>query len=162
LEQDTGIALLALFTAVLSAYLTRVHNRLAVKPYLRFDFHYLEDNVYTIEFINCGLGPAILKSMTIIYKGDTFNVNNKEWFLQIYNRIVEENKELKSIDYKYNVFVINDVFSPNEKKCILEFSAKNPALFSLFFKILIPNINIDIRYTSVYKDRLKLLVSNPL
>lgn len=109
MHQDTGIALLALFTAVLSAYLTRVHNRLSVRPYLRLD-HDFENGIKRIFFKNSGLGPAILKSIRVKYKNEIMDCSVEDWGKNLPGLISEEYKKNQTNRYKIYPSLYKDIF----------------------------------------------------
>lgn len=61
------ISILALIATGWQGYLTRVHNRLSVRPQLE-GHSYMEDGIYSLTIRNDGLGPAILTHARVYYR----------------------------------------------------------------------------------------------
>ncbi|MBH2037302.1 MAG: hypothetical protein I8H73_30940 [Pseudomonadales bacterium] len=63
-----GISVLALIATGWQGHLSRVHNRLSVRPQLEGHSH-MEDGIYSLTIQNDGLGPAILTHARVYYRG---------------------------------------------------------------------------------------------
>ncbi|AYF88610.1 hypothetical protein D6Z43_16170 [Pseudomonas sp. DY-1] len=63
-----AISILALFATLWQAHLARAHNKLSVRPQLEGHSHW-EDNFYSLEVRNDGLGPAIITEARVYRHG---------------------------------------------------------------------------------------------
>lgn len=62
-----GISILALIATGWQGHLTRVHNRLSVRPQLEGHGH-MEDGIYSLTIRNDGLGPALLTHARVYHR----------------------------------------------------------------------------------------------
>jgi hypothetical protein len=71
----------ALIISFWQGYLTRKHNKLSVKPHLVFWANYFADSGETGVFIkNYGIGPAVIKKISIFIDGEIFIENDQNDF----------------------------------------------------------------------------------
>lgn len=67
---SSAIALCALGLTIWQAYVTRLHNKLSVTPYLTTWTHIELDRFhYTVEILNNGIGPALIKNFQVFLDG---------------------------------------------------------------------------------------------
>ena len=76
------IACMALFVAVWQGYATRKHNRLSIKPILHTSLDFSEGKV-SLRVKNCGVGPAIIKTIQVNFHNELFDGSKIEWALKI-------------------------------------------------------------------------------
>ncbi len=67
-----SIALLAMGATFWQAWLARRHNRLSVRPHLDYVLDQYPDKPVTLIVVNNGLGPAIVRQMSIAMQGATY------------------------------------------------------------------------------------------
>ena len=82
------IAICALFATLYQAYLSRVHNRLSVKPHLVATKVFFIGQPASISINNHGLGPAIITNLSLCYEDKVYQLNNDDSFksfLDIFN-----------------------------------------------------------------------------
>ncbi|MGB7814820.1 MAG: hypothetical protein WBL28_00545 [Methylotenera sp.] len=69
-NSSSVIAICALALTIWQAYITRQHNKLSVAPYLTTWSHADVDNgFYSIEIMNNGIGPALIKTFLVYIDG---------------------------------------------------------------------------------------------
>ncbi|CAG1021695.1 hypothetical protein DOJK_01178 [Patescibacteria group bacterium] len=84
-EMCTGIAssviaICALILSVWQGYLTRLHNRISVKPHLTtWSYDYIPGKgLCSIDLINNGIGPAVIKKFIIKVDGEVIKGEKSE------------------------------------------------------------------------------------
>lgn len=67
------VAVCAVVVSVWQVRISQEHNRLSVMPYLNFFSGWQSDSTWTLTLMNEGIGPAIVKSTTLTYKGKSYS-----------------------------------------------------------------------------------------
>lgn len=129
--------------------LTKVHNRLIVKPLFCFERH-LSDDKKTIYYklVNTGFGPAILKTLEYSYNNTTYS--------NIFKIIIKEASDIyyNGVKRKKIEFVtLNDEPSIKEKGEIFLYkiplnTERNVIQLEHFLK----KVKATIKYSSLYDD----------
>lgn len=86
------ISLLTLIIFIYQTNIMRQQSRLSVTPRLSFNQQETtNDSIYTYRnnMINKGLGPAIVESVTIIYKGERIDMRFSDFFEKYFPRFPE-------------------------------------------------------------------------
>lgn len=149
------IAGLAFFVSWRVMYLTRKHNKLALKPYLifRVDTNHLKGKV-KLYIANKGLGPCIFDDFEIKYKG-----NGYKQMSDVFNHIMGEfNYTLKDFDSTYRVFVYplkGYALTPNEEKTLVKYQLKEKGKsVNLKFYESIKKIEFNYKHRDYYDQTL--------
>ncbi len=66
------IAVCAVVVSVWQVQISQKHNRLSVMPYLNHLSGWASDSTWRLNIMNEGIGPAIIKSTELKYKGNTY------------------------------------------------------------------------------------------
>ncbi|OEK04190.1 hypothetical protein [Roseivirga misakiensis] len=66
------IAVCAVVVSVWQVSIAQRHNRLSVRPYLNFFSGWATEDTWALKLQNEGIGPAIIKSVSLTYKGETY------------------------------------------------------------------------------------------
>jgi len=152
------ISLLALVATVYHGVATRNHFHLSIKPQLSVDFGIIpNENLFHITITNQGLGPAIIKTFSIIEEGKEIHPDNPSSFIDI---IEKQSKNLINHS-EVNLPHINESLIPNKAITLIKLTL-NPMAQKEFgtyatLKQLIP-FEIKIEYESMYgeKDSLEI------
>ncbi|MDQ1772353.1 hypothetical protein GQR60_17115 [Labilibaculum sp. A4] len=142
------IAILALGLTIWQGSVTRKHNRLTVKPSLIFFDNFLSDNHQKGLFIiNNGVGPAIIKELTIIVNEKSVRIdNNKDDY-----RSVMQNLDLTSDKILYKV-IPTGLYIPAQKNepflWAVNDNYRDPVIVKGF-----DALNYIIHYESVYGEK---------
>lgn len=142
----TGVvALAALVVAVWQGFLTRKHNRLSVKPLLRFDC-YAARGPIEIVLTNKGTGPAILKSLTI-QVGSTVVGGDRHDRIQSALR-------LAGIRNRCRCYTPEDdeVFAANEPKTLMAFTEFTDADDRRAVMDALCNFTFRASFVSIYRE----------
>jgi len=152
------ISVLAIVIAVLSASLSREHNKLSVRPLLfisRFNF---PDERVSLVIENGGTGPAIIESISIKIGNNTYNANSFTWTIEVMPllkslKIIPE--ELDSIPL--DVLSVNEMFvlGTNNKMFMLK-AQPNSKTDYLYAVKVINAIHVNVKYRSIYKEHFSL------
>jgi hypothetical protein len=160
MQLDLIVAILALVTAVLSAYATRVHNRLSVKPLLNISLDFSEGKV-GLKVKNCGVGPAIIKTIQVRFQNELFDGSKMDWGVKIGNEykavLSKENKSelLTEMDKTfYSIYMPGDIITANESYYLYESmdNVTNNEVLALLYLLLL-DVGLKITYTSIYNEK---------
>ena len=148
------ISLLTLIIFVRQTNIIEKQSRLSAMPYLMISTSEVgAENKYSFKLINYGVGPAILDSTVIYYKGKTFDQEFVD-FLK---------SEIKAMD---SVPVLNHAtlgrghaIPAGGERNILTVGGNEKA-FTTFFKVLEEvysnDFNFEIYYRSIYDDKWRI------
>lgn len=126
------IALSALVVSVMQTRIQHNHNKLTVKPYLHYSLEQnFDDDIASVYIVNDGFGPAIVESITFMYKNKSYNS------LEDYLKASGEIKNRRG-SYNYNK---NSVFKSNQKNLLVELKGMSHR-----------NVNVEINYKSIYEE----------
>jgi len=123
---------------------TRKYNRLSVKPQLNISFNMLEGKVRVI-IKNCGVGPAVIKTIQVKFQNEFFDGCKMEWGIKIGDEFAAllNNENIGDLlqsnsDVIYSVYVPGDVLSANESYNLLEFkgNVRNDKALALVYLLL--------------------------
>gem|GEM_PF-1172909 len=138
-----GVVAIAVCAVVVSIWQTRIsqqHNRLSVMPYLDFFSGWTSDSTWRLDLMNEGIGPAIIKSTELTYKGKVYS----HW------DAVLEAANLKGERVNSTNIGVDSPFKIDKEIVFLEIKndPSNPKTFG---------IDILIKYTSIYGGEIQEL-----
>lgn len=90
------VALCALFLSLYQATMTRYHNRLSVRPKLISQYSYTAEIGkagplnYKMTLMNCGIGPAIVKELKVLFDGKVTPFYTRADQLSVFDRILPD------------------------------------------------------------------------
>ena len=157
IQADTIIAGASIFVAACALGVTiwqssvmRKHNRLSVKPALNIienRHHDKEQAIVHIEYYlgNFGVGPAIIKDFILIYNDKEISRNNHTSYDAFMNK-----QENKFMNVSREWIAPNMIMSANQKITLLKFTYDNKTESDA--EELIKNINVLVKYYSIYED----------
>ncbi len=138
------ISLLALGATLWQGHLSRTHNKLSVRPELEGHSSW-QDDLYSLEVRNDGLGPAIIKAARIYYKGNLVNSEGPQAIVDAFQPV--EGCELLRHEFFYTPFVL-----PAGSK-ISVFTVKYSDKIEDIESYLGGMLCLEIDYESAYKER---------
>jgi hypothetical protein len=147
------ISVIALCISLLAIILTRVHNRLSVRPFLNIvNTVDKENGIFTSEVTNNGLGPAVIeKPVSIMY-------NNKK-YEEIKDVFYDVNQGgwLNDIDWNKNLHLNFDkdiklTIPVNGKISIYNIHLKNKDSYNAVRNILF-KLELNLEYKDVYNKK---------
>jgi len=128
-----GIALLALVVSIFQTRLQQRHNKLSVKPLLDYSLQQnFVDSTLTVNIINRGFGPAIIKEIRFEEDGDTYH-SLEDYLLA--------SGEIKNRRGSFN-YQKNAVFSSEDIKLLLVLKGMH-----------IRNVQVQIVFESIYEEQ---------
>ncbi|MGB2833314.1 MAG: hypothetical protein WBC07_10210 [Methylotenera sp.] len=150
-NSNTIIAISALVLTVWQGYITRQHNKLSVVPYLTTWSHADGENgFYSIEIMNNGIGPALIKAFQVFVDGIEIKGNESE--------LVDKATKKLFGDFEYqsaNCFLSSGYMMAEKNKHEI-FSIKfigQRKLNYQEYKQTIERARLVIEYESIYKDK---------
>lgn len=152
-----AISLMTLVTFVYQTQLMERQSRLSVLPYLSIATSYNPSlPSFSIRLENLGVGPAVLVSRSIIYKGKTYNMDIDEFFLQ-------EIPAFKDIAFlSYTSLDTGDVLPAGTSEVVLgandSLSTVN-LLMEMVFELQEEGLDYEIVYKSIYEEEWKITSS---
>lgn len=142
------IAISALVLTVWQAYITRQHNKLSVSPYLTTWSHTDGGNGhYSIEIMNNGIGPALIKAFQVFVDGVEIKGNESE--------LVEKATQKLFGGYEYqsaNCFSFHWAEKNKHKVFSIKFIGQRKLNYQEY-KQTIERARLVIEYESIYKDK---------
>ncbi len=143
------IAIIALAVSVWQGIVTREHNRLSMTPNLVAIPHMKKAyDFYGISIDNNGVGPAILKNITVTYEGKTYNAVDKNEMEKLVAGLKLTFSSLHIGHFERGMFVA--------KKDSIHFFGGNPDDLGEYNQIrirkIVERISIKIEYYSIYKE----------
>jgi len=153
------VAFSAMFISVLTLYifirqtnLIETQNHLSTMPYLLFDASQNgEENIFSIDLVNYGVGPVIIENMRIFYKGESYEMGTVEFFQK---NIPEMERDSINV-MNYSSIRQGIAIPANGRRNIVTIggSEKNYRDFlKIFSKIQGEGFNYQIKYKSIYND----------
>ena len=145
------IAISALVLTVWQAYITRQHNKLTVAPYLTTWSQADDENgFYSIEIMNNGIGPALIKAFQVFVDGVEIKGPDSE--------LVDKATKRLFGGYNYqtaNCFLSSGYMMGEKNKheifCI-KFTGQRKLNYQEY-KQTIERARLVIEYESIYKDK---------
>lgn len=145
------IAICALALTIWQGYITSRHNKLSVAPYLTTWVSADGDSgVYSIEIVNNGIGPALIKAFRIFVDGIEIKGSESE--------LVENATKMLFGNYEYqssNCFLTNGYMMADKNKhevFSIKFIGQRKPNFQEY-KQTIERARLVIEYESIYKDK---------
>ncbi|WP_144180454.1 MULTISPECIES: hypothetical protein [unclassified Pseudomonas] len=138
------VALCALGASLYQAYLSRLHNRLSVKPHLALHFEQ-RPGIYKIELRNDGIGPAIITSASLMNRGAVVPGDG----LALIANAVALVPECKLVQTE---FFKPDFVLPAGKEIAIATIEHNP-IISDFNAYLSGHLELNITYKSAYGEK---------
>lgn len=121
------------------------HNKLSVKPLLTTSEGFEEVGrnkfITTVEVLNTGFGPAIIKDFILIYDGQEVSKNNCQSYQELLDKIA------KPLHVNHYWFAPESSMPAEDVQELLSFEHKRDDDISFLKKL-----NIKINYQSVYGD----------
>lgn len=137
-----SVLLIAVCAVVVSVWQVRIsqqHNKLSVRPYLDFFSGWSGENSWRLSLLNEGVGPAIVKSTELIYKGKTYS----HWDAVLDAAGIRE-KRINSTNIG-----TNSPFATDKEVTFVELE-RDPMNATAY------GISIIIKYTSIYEEPFEL------
>ncbi len=127
------IAVCAVVVSVWQVRISQQHNKLSVMPYLNFFSGWVSDSTWRLSLMNEGIGPAIVQSTELTYKGKTYN----HW------DAVLDAAEIRNLRVTSTNIGENSPFRMDKEIVFVEMinAPSDPQRFG---------INVLIKYTSIY------------
>lgn len=141
------VALCALGASLYQAYLSRLHNRLSVKPHLALHVEQ-SPGQYKIELRNDGIGPAIITSAVIMNRGSSVQGVG----LPLIANAVANVPECSLVESE---FFKPDFVLPAGKSIAIATIEHNP-IISDFDDYLSGHLELTITYESAYGEKFTL------
>jgi len=148
------IALAALGASIYDGYLNRKHNILSVTPQLLLNYYPFEhqEGEIGIKLVNRGLGPAVIKKLTLKIDDKAFDFANfegdgTEKMLDIRNAL-----DLGQAPV-FTSFILEDSYIDNDSSVYLLFIRKTATESQkLKFANQLHKVNVSIDYESIYGE----------
>lgn len=155
------VAISALFISVYSAYLSRKHNRLSVRPYITGIPHTSSSDKETkisFEIFNGGLGTAMIQSFKVLYNKAVVADGSYFHFEKFLNNLVSQENANNSIPFQYiesRILGRSYAMTAKERNIILAISFPAIDAGSIkHFQALFHRFDVIVEYKSLYGERL--------
>ena len=108
-----------------------------------------DTSFYRVDIRNVGIGPAIIKQVSILYQGDTL-----ESFAEFAETVAEEHGLLNSTGYPYDDYgdLLPDMVIPQQEGIELLEVTKVP-LTEYIVKARKDDLKVSVQYESIYGER---------
>ncbi len=149
------IAICALVTTFLHAYISRRHNRLSVKPHLeiarRFSF---KEQEFYIKILNNGIGPALLTKTKLLVDDVEVNVKKSEAL----RNVISELFHLYKYNQHYTIISDSYMMKPNDEMILMKVELLDslntfPVTSTDEMEQLDSRIRVAISYESMYGEK---------
>ncbi len=164
------VAIIALFYAVFQGWKSHKHNKLSVRPLLKFYPRQSDDGQnghYRLALVNCGIGPAVIKNVKLLFDGVLVPHCDDTDFRDHINHIIREQAVLPKykthadiktllIIYAISSISFDESLVAGKEKIIFEFDYNNTALDIN----VIRKIGLLIEYESFYEEKFPRLEYN--
>ncbi|WP_396589902.1 hypothetical protein [Allomuricauda sp. R78024] len=148
------ISVITLIIFVKQTNIMEKQSRLSAMPYLMIETSEIgSKNIYSFQLVNHGVGPAIIDSTILFYKGKTYNLEFKD-FLRA------NIKSMDSIPILNNASINRGLAIPADGvRNILQIGG-NKEDYDAFFQVLEElysnDFDFEIRYRSIYDDKWRI------
>ncbi|MFC1588928.1 hypothetical protein ACFL3P_01505 [Pseudomonadota bacterium] len=141
------VAIVAVGISLWQGYVTRRHNHLSVKPDIGLCTDIVVGHDISCSLFNNGIGPAFIKSLTLSYKNEVFNLNKHEAYKLLFSKFGVDLDTTQHLACTYD----EPTFSQNTEYMLFKFtnSSKDTELRDALVKYF-PDININITYECIY------------
>ena len=147
------IAGFALFVSIWHGYQTRKHNRLGVTPKIRFDYRILAENTRPGLFLlNAGMGPAIIKQVTIFFDEKPIPISSTKDL----DKIIQKCADSKLPTISTGSLFPGEFLKPNEERDVLATEIVGEKLTEIqksSFNDLLTRWGVKVEYFSIYKGK---------
>lgn len=129
--------------------ITIEHNKKSVEPILNTDYvSSYKTKIESLKISNRGLGPAIIKKIIFLYKGDKFDN-----IIDLYKKYHPDNLlKFQDQNWKYGKYSENTTLAPNEDILLYEIKYNSTDHFEDLRKIS-HEIITEITYWTIYKEK---------
>lgn len=136
------VAAAAFFISIYQTYITRIHNRLTVKPKISINVSLSPYNSPSVGFFvkNSGVGPAIIESIELV-KGCEIGLLTDGSFKKIVPRWANQ-------QFKFTALPAGYPLLSNDGVWIVETSSANHEIFDSE----LDGLTINIKYKSIYEE----------
>ena len=148
------VALIALVFAVWQGWRIHKHNKLSVRPVLKIDVSNGargDRGHYRLKLVNCGIGPAVIKDVKLLFAGYKISHNN----VLDYKTFIHEKLEKFAI-CEIRSIMPKDVLVMGGEKNLWDFDY-NPEIHTGEEIDEIRKIGLLIEYESFYEEKLPRL-----
>jgi hypothetical protein len=153
-----GISLFTLFIFVKQTNIIEQQSKLSVLPYLMFDSANNGENLtFSVDLVNYGVGPAVIESKRIHYKGKTFD-------LDLYEFLRDQIPEMDSIHLiNYTTLDVGVAVPANSERNLIILGGDS-ASYRRFLRILdtvmMDGFDYEIKYKSIYNEHWMISTKN--
>lgn len=150
----TFIALLALGITIWEGRESRKHNRLSVRPSLRFDIFFSTKESSRIVLCNVGLGPMIVKKIQIITRDHVIDANKQDWVKEVIRHLAQtglKNGHLGAFSLNPTTFELDDIIQAGEQLNLLEMIDDKSE--DRYFSKALTRLGLRVEYQSFYGER---------
>ena len=149
------ISLLTLFIFIYQTNIMRAQSRLSVTPLLSFNqAESITDSTYRIKcsIKNKGLGPALVESVTILYKGERIELRFADFFETYFGKFTQY-ANLESETHLSKGTVLSAGEAVNFFTVSVPISDLQEFLDYAGFDENDPPFDVEVVYTSVYREK---------
>ncbi|MES9940337.1 MAG: hypothetical protein ABW105_01640 [Candidatus Thiodiazotropha sp. 6PLUC1] len=149
------IALCVLVFTVWAGWRTHVHNKLSVKPHLTtWTSRWPEQQKYSIQLVNNGLGPALIKRFVVRLDNNVIKGKGTEPLDSVIRALFTGDK------YKCKTGLLDTGYSmpANEEKTIVDIQFLEPNTITPDeLEEKLSRCELEIQYTSFYNDKFSFI-----
>ncbi|WP_156676000.1 hypothetical protein [Pseudomonas sp. Leaf58] len=138
------ISLFALTATFWQAHLSRVHNKLSVRPHLAGHSSYTDEGIYKFELRNVGLGPAIITGARVYRSGIFVEGEGPPLIIKVFQGIPD--CELLGHEFFYLDYVLPA--GDSVEICCVKYN-KDISDFDTF---LAGHVTLELDYKSAYEE----------
>lgn len=149
-EQITAIsslvvACIALFISIWQGWVTRKHNRLSVRPFLRIDKSLQSDHPVEISIRNSGVGPLFIVSFDILLDNNVVMGDSGKKL-----KIIKTKLGIQDLHIRFYHLLEGEAISPGEVNTLFKVESiidKNHNLLNILSRL-----TYKIKYKSIYNE----------
>ncbi len=152
------IALCALVFSIWQGFQVRKHNKMAFRPHLSSWSHSQHDkDVYIVELLNNGLGPAVIKNFTIKVDGKKISGEGTELMEKAIKALFPD----MEFNYQYGHLGEKYAMGAKEKRTLLSIQFLDDELPpSDDIKRTLSRADLEVEYESFYGEKFFLSTAN--
>ena len=142
------IAIVSIIVAIWQGIEFRNYNRLSVKPLLDISYSLNYDkNLVEFTVKNYGMGPAIIGEATAKVDSSEYIINDTNQLFQFLNKL-----GIDKVPVTFNNLELGGIILPNEHFNIFVVEIHSLEKLGINTNTLINNVNIKIKYKSLYNE----------
>ena len=156
-----SISLMTLIIFIYQTNLIREQNRLSVTPRLSFNESQVENDsvmLLTYEIKNKGLGPGIIDSISILYKGNRYDANYRTFFQENLGELFEK-AHINSTTY----LTSGTAISADERISLFQITIAKEN-FDIFLNARekgdLSHFDLEVYYSSIYQEHWKIQLNS--